>query len=197
MAPPPSKIKHAAESMDEDSDSGSEYSFTNEPLSSQIGSTILKQQYGVDAGYQLPLKVQDAVNRCLEDVSTAVHEDHPRWSLPSYSSESFRTSTIGSDSSSRNSTQYSDPWSTSSRKRNSRQAGNDDDDSSRGGGADDDSRRDENDAPSNDGQRKKMKVRKETETFPCPFRRRNPVLFNIRDHEHCARKPFNDASELK
>lgn len=33
--------------------------------------------------------------------------------------------------------------------------------------------------------------------FPCPYRRRNPVLFNIRDHEHCARRPFSDLSELK
>lgn len=33
--------------------------------------------------------------------------------------------------------------------------------------------------------------------FPCPYRRRNPVLFNIRDHEHCARRPFSDLNELK
>lgn len=33
--------------------------------------------------------------------------------------------------------------------------------------------------------------------FPCPYRRRNPVLFNIRDHEHCARRPFSDLGELK
>lgn len=33
--------------------------------------------------------------------------------------------------------------------------------------------------------------------FPCPYRRRNPVLFNIRDHEHCAKRPFSDISELK
>lgn len=33
--------------------------------------------------------------------------------------------------------------------------------------------------------------------FPCPYRRRNPVLFNVRDHEHCARRPFSDLAELK
>ncbi|KAJ4393764.1 hypothetical protein N0V93_002979 [Gnomoniopsis smithogilvyi] len=33
--------------------------------------------------------------------------------------------------------------------------------------------------------------------FPCPYRRRNPVLFNVRDHEHCARRPFQDLGELK
>lgn len=33
--------------------------------------------------------------------------------------------------------------------------------------------------------------------FPCPYRRRNPVLFNVRDHEHCARRPFSDLGELK
>lgn len=33
--------------------------------------------------------------------------------------------------------------------------------------------------------------------YPCPYRRRNPVLFNVRDHEHCAKQPFSDMSELK
>lgn len=33
--------------------------------------------------------------------------------------------------------------------------------------------------------------------YPCPFRRRNPVLFNVRDHEHCAKRPFPDLNELK
>lgn len=33
--------------------------------------------------------------------------------------------------------------------------------------------------------------------YPCPFRRRNPIRFNIRDHENCGRKPFLDIAELK
>lgn len=33
--------------------------------------------------------------------------------------------------------------------------------------------------------------------YPCPFRKRNPVRFNIRDHERCAKGPFGSMSELR
>ncbi|CAN8098382.1 unnamed protein product [Discula destructiva] len=33
--------------------------------------------------------------------------------------------------------------------------------------------------------------------YPCPFRRRNPVLFNVRDYEQCAQRPFANMTELK
>jgi hypothetical protein len=33
--------------------------------------------------------------------------------------------------------------------------------------------------------------------FPCPFRRRNPTRFNIRDHTHCARTQFASLADLR
>jgi hypothetical protein len=33
--------------------------------------------------------------------------------------------------------------------------------------------------------------------YPCPFRKRNPARFNIRDHEACARAPFDSIIRLK
>ncbi|KAK4156594.1 hypothetical protein C8A00DRAFT_12481 [Chaetomidium leptoderma] len=33
--------------------------------------------------------------------------------------------------------------------------------------------------------------------YPCPFRKRNPSRFNIRDHESCARTPFDSVFGLK
>ena len=33
--------------------------------------------------------------------------------------------------------------------------------------------------------------------YPCPFRKRNPIRFNIRDHETCARAPFDSIRGLK
>ncbi|KXX74658.1 hypothetical protein MMYC01_209264 [Madurella mycetomatis] len=33
--------------------------------------------------------------------------------------------------------------------------------------------------------------------YPCPFRKRNPVRFNVRDHERCAKGPFGSMSELR
>lgn len=34
-------------------------------------------------------------------------------------------------------------------------------------------------------------------SFPCPFRKRNPVRFNVRNHERCAKAPFSSLSELR
>jgi hypothetical protein len=33
--------------------------------------------------------------------------------------------------------------------------------------------------------------------FPCPFRRRNPMRFNVRDHEHCAKAQFSLPLDLR
>ncbi|KAK0710130.1 hypothetical protein B0T26DRAFT_679449 [Lasiosphaeria miniovina] len=33
--------------------------------------------------------------------------------------------------------------------------------------------------------------------YQCPFRKRNPVRFNVRDHESCARTPFHSISGLR
>lgn len=33
--------------------------------------------------------------------------------------------------------------------------------------------------------------------YPCPFRKRNPARFNIRDHESCAKAPFNSMVDLR
>ncbi|KAK4244316.1 hypothetical protein C7999DRAFT_43998 [Corynascus novoguineensis] len=34
-------------------------------------------------------------------------------------------------------------------------------------------------------------------SYPCPFRKRNPARFNIRDREECARAPFDSVQSLK
>ncbi|KAL2194394.1 hypothetical protein P885DRAFT_43318 [Corynascus similis CBS 632.67] len=34
-------------------------------------------------------------------------------------------------------------------------------------------------------------------SYPCPFRKRNPARFNIRDREECARAPFDSIQSLK
>ncbi|KAK4184629.1 hypothetical protein QBC35DRAFT_391266, partial [Podospora australis] len=33
--------------------------------------------------------------------------------------------------------------------------------------------------------------------YPCPFRKRNPQRFNIRDHDRCARAPFHSMAALR
>ncbi|KAK5651921.1 hypothetical protein OQA88_11580 [Cercophora sp. LCS_1] len=36
-----------------------------------------------------------------------------------------------------------------------------------------------------------------TEQYPCPFRKRNPLRFNVRQYVHCAKGPFQGMTDLK
>jgi len=36
-----------------------------------------------------------------------------------------------------------------------------------------------------------------THGFPCPLRKKNPLQYNIREWEYCAKAPFKDMTELK
>lgn len=48
------------------------------------------------------------------------------------------------------------------------------------------------------GNGKKAKVASsEDQRLSCPFRKRNPVKFNVRDHQNCAVQSFPDVSQLK
>lgn len=44
---------------------------------------------------------------------------------------------------------------------------------------------------------KKQKTGKRGSNFSCPFRKRNPLRFNVRDHGSCALNPFADFALLK
>jgi len=49
--------------------------------------------------------------------------------------------------------------------------------------------------PSERGGRKRLK--RDAEPYPCPFRKRNPHRFNIRDWEYCAKTPLQGISAVK
>lgn len=51
--------------------------------------------------------------------------------------------------------------------------------------------------PREDIAAKKPKLSGITSNFSCPFRRRNPLRFNVRDHPKCALAPFSDITLLK
>lgn len=57
---------------------------------------------------------------------------------------------------------------------------------------------DQEDLQSHSSQKvKKQRTGKKGGNFSCPFRKRNPIRFNVRDHESCALKPFTDFALLK
>ncbi|KUI69341.1 hypothetical protein VM1G_05066 [Cytospora mali] len=159
----------------------------SEALASRIAASILREGFGVRAAKStVPLKVQDAVGRCLKEVSTTVEDEHPQWALPTYYSEKVRSWT---------SSDYdglSGDAGLSSRKRAAGKGGDGDDDPFRY----DQSQR-QGSEPYELKPTKKVKGLYGSPAYPCPFRRRNPVLFNIRDQENCAKRPFSDIPELK
>ncbi|KAK1753587.1 hypothetical protein QBC47DRAFT_362472 [Echria macrotheca] len=66
----------------------------------------------------------------------------------------------------------------------------------------DDEFQDEEEADEGDGaclgpvdvlNRKKVKA----EDYPCPFRKRNPLRYNVREWEYCAKAPFKSMTDLK
>lgn len=195
MAPPPGRRRSLLDetsSLMDIKPYGSCDADPSEALASRIAASILREGYGVQAANSMvPLKVQDAVGRCLQEVSTTVDNEHPQWALPTYFADEFRSSTPSSDSD-----QFSDYSGCSNRKRTSDNAGDNDRNLFRYDQAQDGRERRDSRHRGLD-QRKKAKAVDGSKAYPCPFRRRNPVMFNVRDHEHCAKRPFSDIPELK
>jgi len=207
MAPPPprlrksyvedktSRARHGSstcEGADESADANVVALDDPDPLVRQICCNILMDLHGIDAiEATVPLKVWDAVVRCLEDVSVAVDGD----SAGRSPGKEAHKAAAGAGNSAASTPGHSGSGDSTSRKRNSRQAGYSDGDGSGDGAAEDEGGDDG--AVHEEAQRKKPKVEPEQSAFSCPFRKRNPLRFNIRDHEHCCRKPIIGVPELK
>lgn len=156
----------------------------SEALTSQIASSILQERYGVRGTDAAPRRVQEAVRRCLQDVSATVQSDHPQWDLPKYPTGTARSRAMRSRSSS--------PVSEHRPKRSGARAAEEDEDPFLYDGPGSRNERGHNNA----GQRRK-RGEDDGQAYPCPFRRRNPILFNVRDHETCAKRPFSSILELR
>lgn len=171
----------------------------SDALTSRIASSILRERYGVDSTEAVPLKVQEAVRSCLRDVSSTVEHEYPQWGLPTYHpAKGSRSAKNRFDKSPKSHSRKANSDAPRSRKRGPTQPGEEDDDpfqydkrnTVNGVG-------DQRDGIRELAIRKKAKLRDVLSGYPCPYRRRNPVLFNVREHEHCARRNFADMTELK
>jgi len=56
---------------------------------------------------------------------------------------------------------------------------------------------DEGGSPGGPNGKKAKVASSEDQRLSCPFRKRNPVKFNVRDHQNCAVQSFPDVSQLK
>ncbi|KAL1867917.1 hypothetical protein Daus18300_006192 [Diaporthe australafricana] len=156
----------------------------------EIAASILREGYGVKAAKTtVPLKVQDAVHRCLQEVSTTVQEEHSRWALPQYRSG------LAADSDAQSRTQPSDHEASANRARYGVSSGDDEDpfayDNSK------ESLYQKLYGFGKGGRGMKARLLDASTPYSCPFRKRDPVMFNVREHEHCAKRPFFGMTELK
>ncbi|KAK0710015.1 hypothetical protein B0T26DRAFT_430558 [Lasiosphaeria miniovina] len=160
----------------------------------RVLKSILDEEFGLRLGKaEPPEDMVDAVSRCMDNLSLSRHR---------YRQEGFivpiNTFHVPGDSHE----QTTPPETTSrgsggklpiaSKKRNA-----------------DDPRRDEGDGPpgedgKEEGERSsfgpndpRSQKRAKVELYPCPFRKHNPIKFNIREWEYCARAPFKGKTELK
>jgi len=160
-----------------------------------LAKRILDDEFEIFLGRsEPPSDIVEAVRACLDEISlslqdvqrlgvivphtTAPHSDKPASQPPS------DPTTGNSGSHSRSNGQ---------RKRSSQNLGGGDRDvQEEDSGGEDDAAGGQPDTPQ---QRKKLKC--EPEEYPCPFRKRNPVRFNCRDFEYCAKAPFKSMTDLK
>lgn len=199
MAPPPGRRRSCKSAMfssinPEPADSVD--ANPSEALTSQIASSILQEKYGVRGTGEAPPKVQEAVRRCLQDVSKTIQTEHPQWDLPKYQTTSGKSTSPNAGSR---------PSSLSSghrRKRTGARAAEEETDPFLYDKPDEKQGTSSNLHLKTTGKQRKHTRGKSEEAshgqpYPCPFRKRDPILFNVRDHENCAKRSFPDMLELK
>ena len=152
------------------------------------------EEFDIRLGISEPSEdVVDAATMLLERISLSIREDHSRGFLVPIDSATGSTGTSGISTAAVQlaSTTGSSNTASATRKRGATGMGDDDggedlqDDDEEGGGA--------SIGTTSPGTRKKSKVQQ----YPCPYRKRNPLRFNIREYEYCAKAPFKTFSDLK
>lgn len=200
MAPPPGRRKNSVAKTDLLRDSYPPHDTVDaDPsaaLTSRIAASILREGYGVRGPRTtVPPKVQDAVQRCLQEVSTTVQKEHQPWTLPQYRPRHSKPYATDRDSQFRTPEQLSEYDAAVSRTRYGVSSGDDEDpfayDNSKG------SMYKNLYGFGKGGSSMKTRLSDASRPYSCPFRKRNPIMFNVRDHEHCAKRPFFGIQELK
>jgi hypothetical protein len=163
-----------------------------------ICEAVLREAFNVDlqdltfAGDAL-----ESVAHCLEELSSVVYSDRslelaaPFRTVPSGDRSFPRSEEHGGGDDHRQAAQKSRGKRRAS-SRNDRNgdgwgAGEDQDDAHSGG----------EDKGSSPAPSKKIRVEPPDNHYPCPYRKRNPLKFNVRDYNTCATASFSDFTNLK
>lgn len=144
----------------------------------------------IDNVTQVPTRCRSVVDNFISDMAWAVDQEPGQKQVPRYECAADLTrlatnSSMGSSATA--ASQRSSPRSDKG-KRKSRDSGDDDQDG-------DDECDDEPKKRRDAGPSKRAKL--DPVRLSCPFRKKNPLRFNVRDHRLCALTVFTDTAELR
>ena len=160
-------------------------------VASEISSWILRNLWGKEVDEcAAPLLISDCTHRYLQELWTAAEEGQLRQA--GTTPDQASSSPYSGVKQELDSNQTIPPHNGSGKGKRKAGGGNDDDD----GYGDQDGRRDEGDNKYAGAQRQGSRLGSAS-NFSCPYRKRNPRRFNVRDYYVCATHSFADMSQLK
>ncbi|KAB5513267.1 hypothetical protein GE09DRAFT_1067392 [Coniochaeta sp. 2T2.1] len=143
-----------------------------------ICELVLKQAFNVDLqDVDFPSDALESVTHCLEELSTVVYS-----CLPLKRAAPVREVPAGNHSP----TEDKSRGKKRANSRDNKAPGDDDQQDAQSG--------DEDASPTSS---KKIRIEPPDNRYSCPFRKRNPLKFNIRDYNTCATSSFSDFTNLK
>ncbi|OIW32705.1 hypothetical protein CONLIGDRAFT_668344 [Coniochaeta ligniaria NRRL 30616] len=144
----------------------------------------------IDNVTQVPSTCRSVVDNFISDMTWAVDQESAQKQVPRYdcAADLSRLPTNASTSSSATSSSQRSSTRSDKGKRKSRDSGDDDQDG-------DDECDDEPSKRRESGPSKRPKL--DPVRLSCPFRKKNPLRFNVRDHRLCALTVFTDTAELR
>ncbi|KAB5582225.1 hypothetical protein GE09DRAFT_948216, partial [Coniochaeta sp. 2T2.1] len=148
-----------------------------------ICELILKQAFNVDLqDVDFPSDALESVTHCLEELSAVVYSCQPlRDAAP------LREVPAGNH--------HSENHSPTDRKSRGKKRANSRDNKAPGDDDHQDAQSGDEDASPTSS--KKIRIEPPDNRYSCPFRKRNPLKFNIRDYNTCATSSFSDFTNLK
>ncbi|SPQ25516.1 859c1dd6-41d9-455e-a6a6-56917532f9c8 [Thermothielavioides terrestris] len=159
-------------------------------LVNEISSWVLRNTLGKDVDdCPAPLLVWDCTNRYLQELRSVALEGNLGY-IQTTSGHGTPSSRYGGTPASAN----NDQQSSGQQGKGKRKADGEGDDGSGLGGRDNQGNDDRDVSPASQAYSTKGSV---VTNFSCPYRKRNPLRFNVRDHYVCATHSFADMSQLK
>ncbi|KAL2022906.1 hypothetical protein VTK56DRAFT_4437 [Thermocarpiscus australiensis] len=159
-------------------------------LVDEISSLVLREAFGKDLDEcAAPLLIGDCTYRYIQELWLAAHYGKLGYNQTASAHGTPSSHGAGTPGPGNNDQQHPDHYGKGKRK-----AGGDSEDGSGSGGRDHQGDDQRDVSPASQAYSSKGSS---ISNFSCPYRKRNPLRFNVRDHFVCATHSFSDMSQLK